>query len=62
MQAENVIALRTLSDWRTWGQRWRDHAARCETLLFLATAQRDASETLLAAAEAEIARLHALIK
>lgn len=53
----NVIELRTLEDWRVHAMQWRDHAARCEALLLLSEAQREASETLLRCAEDELARV-----
>ena len=43
-------ALKLLSDWQR-------HAARLEALLLLIEAQRDASNTLLEIAEAELNRL-----
>lgn len=52
-----VVELRTLDDWRIHAMQWRDHAARVEALLLLSEAQREASETLLRAAEDELARV-----
>jgi hypothetical protein len=40
---------------------WQAHAQRLEALLLLATAQKEASELLLAFAEAEIERIRGLL-
>lgn len=57
---EPQVTIRSIEGAMRWGDSWRAHAQRLEVLLLIATAQRDASETLLRLAEEELARLRAI--
>ena len=54
---EATLKITTVREALSYGDQWRTYAHRMEALLALATAQRDAAETLLRLAEAELAKL-----
>lgn len=54
---EPLLKIVTFRDALRYGAEWRQRANSIEAMLMLATAQRDASDTLLRIAEDELMRI-----